>query len=192
MFVDRKGKPIPFWVHHAQWRNKYAPDILKYGGKIVGDIADADYAVIFREAKGSWDYLRTAVEVETTAVKPSYITECIARGKLVNSSRFSFEGAKLKDDSGNAFVAKLADLRAQSRGKRKKVLRKEATSSEDEEEEEEESESDAAPTKKTPKKRFTHQELTEAHDYLEELFEKDPNMTNEAVYQALEQQVFIY
>lgn len=194
IFVDRKGKPIPFWVQYAKWRNQYVPDIHKYGGRIVGDIADADYAVIFNQANGSWDYLRTAIKVDATAVKPAYIAACIEKGKLVNSSRYSFEGTELRDENGAKFEAKLANLRTQSKhAQRKKVSRTIDSSSgeedEEEQEEEEESEDEAVPKPRKSSIRFTHQEIAEGQDYVEELFVKDPNISNEAVYKALERKV---
>ncbi|GJE87645.1 BRCT domain-containing protein [Phanerochaete sordida] len=200
VFVDRKGKAIPFWVQYARWRSQYVPDIQKYGGKIVGDIADADYAVIFSQQNGSWDYLRTAIKVDATAVKPSYITACIEKGKLVKSSRYSFEGTELRDDDGNKFVAKLANLRTSKHTQHKKVSRTIDSSSDEEDEEEEEeeveeveeeeeSEDEVVPKTRKSSIRFTHQELAEGQDYLEELFVKDPNMSNEAVYEALERKL---
>lgn len=180
-------------MQHAKWRNKYVPDIQKLNGKIVANIADADYAVLFTQALGSWDYLRTAVEVGTVAVKALYITDCIAKGKLLNSSAYSFEGSQLKDEHGNMYVAKLAELRAQTReGKQKKAARKNQSSSEEEEEEEEEEGSEngkAVKRKKLAGNRFTEEELTRAREHIEQLFEEDPNASSTAICQALCQKV---
>ncbi|EKM61111.1 uncharacterized protein PHACADRAFT_180259 [Phanerochaete carnosa HHB-10118-sp] len=193
LFVDRKGRPIPIYVQHAKWRNKYVPDIQKFGGKIVANIADADYAVLFTQALGSWDYLRTAVEAGTPAVKALYITDCLAKGKLLNSSAYSFEGSQLKDEHGNMYVAKLAELRAQSREeKQKKAPRNHQSSSEEEEEEEEEEVSEdgkAVKRKKLAGNRFTEEELTRAREYIKQLFEKEPNASSAAVCQALCQKI---
>lgn len=188
MFIDRKGKPIPIYVQHAKWRNKYIPSIQKHGGKIVAGIADADYAVLFAQSLGSWDYLRIAIDVGTPAVKPVYITECIEKGKLLNSSSYSFEGSQLKDEHGNLYVAKLAELRAQAReGKQKKVPRK-ARSPSGEEEEESGDEKTAKP-KKAAGKRFTDEELAEAKAYIPELLEKDLTISATAIYQSLSTKV---
>lgn len=188
IFVDEKGKPILFWVQHAKWRNQFVPDIQKFGGKIVADIADADYAVLFTQALGSWDYLRTAVELGTPAVRPRYITQCIEKGRVIDSSSFSFEGTSLKDDHGNLFPVKLADIC--KNGRARVPVEDESSSEEEVAEEEEESEgSGKATAKKAKSNRFTEEELTRASDIVKQLLEENPEIASSVIHRILYQKI---
>ncbi|KAF9496141.1 hypothetical protein BDN71DRAFT_1446570 [Pleurotus eryngii] len=86
------GKPLTFFVQ-VDLKNRISviSNIKKYGGKIINNNCDADYAVLHAGSKMFPQLLSGTTDAGRPAVKAAFITDSIASGELEDASAYQFD-----------------------------------------------------------------------------------------------------
>lgn len=148
----------------------------KHGGKIVADIADATYVVLYLRQDYSWEYLKEAMALDKIAVQPFFIYDCVDKNELLDGTMkmYSFRDTTLRDARGRSVPVDLAELRriieAEKRRMEKMPARR-STPTEDTDD----AADDASDGEDVQEEEAEDEEGQEdAEDYLEETEENEP------------------
>ncbi|KAF4605159.1 hypothetical protein EYR40_003942 [Pleurotus pulmonarius] len=89
---NENGRPLTFFVQ-VDLKNRISviSNIKKYGGKIINNNCDADYAVLHAGSKMFPQLLSGTLDAGRPAVKAAFITDSIASGELKDDSAYQFE-----------------------------------------------------------------------------------------------------
>ncbi|KAL0951270.1 hypothetical protein HGRIS_007984 [Hohenbuehelia grisea] len=93
------GKPCRFFVQIDLGRRRdVAVAIKKYGGKIVNQPTDADYAILNQSTKSSGELLVRAAAADTPALRQAFVFDSIDQGRLLSTTPYLLDapGAPVK------------------------------------------------------------------------------------------------
>ncbi|KAL7285377.1 hypothetical protein ACG7TL_000472 [Trametes sanguinea] len=102
LFAKEDGEPCKFFVQvDIRPRTKIADAIKRNGGKLVPDIADADYVILGSPSTRTFEErLKQACSYEKQAVRPQWVFECVQQNAIVDLEPFSFEGMTVEKKRG--------------------------------------------------------------------------------------------
>ncbi|KAH9858103.1 hypothetical protein C2E23DRAFT_163989 [Lenzites betulinus] len=145
LFADEDGEPYKFFVQiDIRPRTKIADAIKKNGGKLVPDIADADYVILGSPSTRTFEErLQQARNYNKLAVRPQWVFQCVEQAAIVEFDDFLFEGFTIEKKrgrpsaSGKRFIVSGPGIPSPSKGKEPPLLPDEDQDMAEEEEEEE-------------------------------------------------------
>ncbi|KAI0082287.1 hypothetical protein K474DRAFT_1768056 [Panus rudis PR-1116 ss-1] len=106
LFIE-DGESISFVVQvDLRKRKDVVQNIKNHGGKIVADIADADYVVLSPHSTSFTDLLRSAVAYSRPAVQASFVHDSVREGRILDAAQYSFEGIHGKSKRGRPVLVK--------------------------------------------------------------------------------------
>ncbi|KAI8990522.1 hypothetical protein BD414DRAFT_483911 [Trametes punicea] len=93
LFAKENEEPYKFFVQvDIRPRTKIADAIKKNGGKLVPDIADADFVILGAPSTRTFEErLKQAGNYEKVAVRPQWVFACVEQNAIVDPDEFSFE-----------------------------------------------------------------------------------------------------
>ncbi|CDO71644.1 hypothetical protein BN946_scf184911.g115 [Trametes cinnabarina] len=102
LFTKQDGEPCKFFVQiDIRPRTKIADAIKKNGGRLVPDIADADYVILGAPSTRTFEErLKQAISYDKQAVRPQWVFECVEQNTIVDLDDFAFEGMKVEKKRG--------------------------------------------------------------------------------------------
>ncbi|KAJ2965345.1 hypothetical protein NUW54_g14149 [Trametes sanguinea] len=106
LFARENGEPCKFFVQvDIRPRTRIADAIKKNGGKLVPDIAEADYVILGSPSTRTFEErLKQACSYDKQAVRPQWVFECVERNAIVDLDPFSFEGMTVEKKRERARV----------------------------------------------------------------------------------------
>ncbi|KAF9244637.1 hypothetical protein BU15DRAFT_59388 [Melanogaster broomeanus] len=103
IFLSKSGQPLQFFVQvDLHGRHNVVSNIKKNKGKIVNNIADADYLILFTRSDTFQGLLSEASALGKFPIQAAFVADCIKEGVLTGSS-----GLPLKRGRQNAFSIKI-------------------------------------------------------------------------------------
>ncbi|KAG8219759.1 hypothetical protein J3R82DRAFT_731 [Butyriboletus roseoflavus] len=98
IFMSVSGKPLRFFVQvDLHGRHTVVTTIKKNKGKIVNNIADADYLILFTRSDTFQGLLNEAVALEKSPIMAAFVADCVEEGALLDDTDYVLESvAKVK------------------------------------------------------------------------------------------------
>ncbi|KIK83663.1 hypothetical protein PAXRUDRAFT_14596 [Paxillus rubicundulus Ve08.2h10] len=98
IFLSESGQPLQFFVQvDLHGRHNVVSNIKKNKGKIVNNIADADYLILFTRSDTFQGLLSEASALGKSPIQAAFVADCIEEGDLLDEAGYMLEpGAKLK------------------------------------------------------------------------------------------------
>ncbi|KAI0639493.1 hypothetical protein C8Q77DRAFT_1152470 [Trametes polyzona] len=102
LFEHEDGEPIKFYVQiDIRPRTKIADAIKKNGGRLVPDIADADYVILGSQMTRTFEErLKQAKSYKKIAVRPQWVYKCVEQDDIVDVDDYVFEGIQIEKRRG--------------------------------------------------------------------------------------------
>ncbi|KAF9229225.1 hypothetical protein BS17DRAFT_876813 [Gyrodon lividus] len=109
IFLSQSGQPLQFFVQvDLHGRHNVVSNIKKNKGKIVNNIADADYLILFTRSDTFQGLLNEASALGKFPIQAAFVADCIEEGALLDEAGYVLEpGAKprtLKRGRQNASI----------------------------------------------------------------------------------------
>ncbi|KAF8846323.1 hypothetical protein BDN67DRAFT_1064796 [Paxillus ammoniavirescens] len=98
IFLSESGQPLQFFVQvDLHGRHNVVSNIKKNKGKIVNNIADADYLILFTRSETFQGLLNEASALGKSPIQAAFVADCIKEGALLDETGYMLEpGAKAK------------------------------------------------------------------------------------------------
>ncbi|KAI0375090.1 hypothetical protein BV20DRAFT_960154 [Pilatotrama ljubarskyi] len=102
LFVKGNEEPYKFFVQiDIRPRTKIADAIKKNGGRLVPDIADADFVILGSPSTRTFEErLKQADNYGKSAVRPQWVFQCVEQNEIIALDDFLFEGMKVEKKRG--------------------------------------------------------------------------------------------
>ncbi|KAI0778276.1 hypothetical protein BD413DRAFT_508065 [Trametes elegans] len=102
LFVQDDGEPYKFFVQiDIRPRTKIADAIKKNGGKLVPDIADADFVILGQPTTRTFEErLNQCINCQKVAIRSQWVFACVEQNAIVDLDDYVFEGYKIQKKRG--------------------------------------------------------------------------------------------
>ncbi|KAF8560306.1 hypothetical protein OG21DRAFT_1502618 [Imleria badia] len=112
IFLSGSGQPLRFFVQvDLHGRHTVVTNIKKNKGKIVNNIADADYLILFSRSDTFQGLLSEATALGKSPILAAFVADCIEEGALLDETDYILESVAkvkaLKRGRQNAFSIKV-------------------------------------------------------------------------------------
>ncbi|KAH0838262.1 hypothetical protein J3R83DRAFT_6518 [Lanmaoa asiatica] len=98
IFLSGSGQPLRFFVQvDLHGRHTVVTNIKKNKGKIVNNIADADYLILFARSDTFQGLLNEAIALGKSPILAAFVADCVEEGALLDETDYVLESvAKVK------------------------------------------------------------------------------------------------
>ncbi|KAI0361517.1 hypothetical protein OH77DRAFT_1417783 [Trametes cingulata] len=102
LFMNDDGEPYKFFVQiDIRPRTRIADAIKKNGGRLVPDIADADFVILGSPSTRTFEErLKQADSCGKSAVRPQWVFQCVEQNEIVDLDDYVFEGLEVVKKRG--------------------------------------------------------------------------------------------
>ncbi|KAH7929324.1 hypothetical protein BV22DRAFT_1029575 [Leucogyrophana mollusca] len=92
IFLSELGEPLQFFVQvDLQGRHGVVSAIKKNKGKIVNNVNEADYVILFSRSQTFLGLVREAQDADKLVIQPAFVYDCVAEEALLDETEFVLE-----------------------------------------------------------------------------------------------------